>query len=527
MSAGVAAARAAAGAAAAAAAAAAAVDGGVSTAKTSREESHLVLFYKYTPLSEGDLSQLEALHEQLARDLGLHGRVLLASEGINGTLDGTEKGVSDYILALSKWKRKGESDATCVFADVDWKRSTSPREVGRNFPDFCVKRVSEIVSLGIRDLDVSGVSVCVRFGIVPSTHTVVLRPATSSLPPSLPPSLRRRRSKKSAAPRDISHSPRFPLFRNTTIDQGGVHLKPESWRKVALETPSDELVIVDCRNRYEYDIGRFRGAVDPGMKTTQQWKRFVDDAAENGRFKGKTVLMYCTGGIRCEKSSAYLLKRCGDGNGGGEDDEGVGASASASTGIKQVYQLSGGIHRFLERFPDGGGIWKGKNFVFDRRVAMAGEEEGEGEGEGEGEEGKGEGEKRQQPRQREDEPKRGGGREEDRLGRCCRCGDAWDRYRGANLCCVCRTLVLICRRCEAGWSPEARAELEQGGDDGSRNGMATFGTGGGCEAFSFFCREHERLARRGCTSRFCSSRSGATPCSLYTHAHQNESNHQS
>ena len=229
------------GTAAAAAAAAKGAKAKAAPAKPTTASSSLVLFYQYTSLSDDNICELEALNQKLAEDLSLHGRVLLAHEGINGTLGGTEDSLDSYIEHLSKWRRNGKE---AVFANVDWKRSTSERRVGRNFPDFCVKRVSEIVSLGIRDLDVAS---------------------------------------------------------------GGVHLKPEEWRRVALETPREELVIVDCRNRYEYDIGRFDGAVDPGMKTTQQWKRFVDQAAEEGRFAGKTVLMCASreGGDVQEKRTLF------------------------------------------------------------------------------------------------------------------------------------------------------------------------------------------------------------------------------
>eukprot|EP00854_Cymbomonas_tetramitiformis_P019440 gene19440-23243_t len=112
---------------------------------------------------------------------------------------------------------------------------------------------------------------------------------------------------------------------------------------------TDKLVVVDVRNQYEYDVGHFKGAVSPGMRHTAQWQQFVGNNLDSGcALRGKKVLLYCTGGIRCEKASAYLK----------------------ASGCEDVSQLSGGIHRYLEEFGEHG-LFQGKNFVFDKRMAAA------------------------------------------------------------------------------------------------------------------------------------------------------------
>lgn len=128
------------------------------------------------------------------------------------------------------------------------------------------------------------------------------------------------------------------------VDQGGIHLKPEQAHTLMEEKP-DDLVILDCRNSYETCIGTFKGAIRPKTRYFREFPQWVDDNI--ALFKNKQVLMDCTGGIRCERASAYLKQK----------------------GIaKQVYQIEGGIHRYVEKYPDG--FFRGKNYVFDRRIAV-------------------------------------------------------------------------------------------------------------------------------------------------------------
>ncbi len=119
------------------------------------------------------------------------------------------------------------------------------------------------------------------------------------------------------------------------------HLSPEQWNAMLVR---EDVVVVDTRNDYEVAIGRFRGAIDPGIR------RFSDfpAAAEAIVPKDKKVMIYCTGGIRCEKAIYALEER----------------------GYRDVYQLDGGILAYLEKFPDG--AFDGECFVFDHRVAVDG-----------------------------------------------------------------------------------------------------------------------------------------------------------
>ena len=107
-----------------------------------------------------------------------------------------------------------------------------------------------------------------------------------------------------------------------------------------------DTVVIDTRNDYEVAIGTFRGAVDPGTKA---FGEFPDWWQENrDRFQGKRIAMFCTGGIRCEKSTNYLLGQ----------------------GVNQVYHLKGGILKYLEDVPEDASLWQGQCFVFDDRVSV-------------------------------------------------------------------------------------------------------------------------------------------------------------
>lgn len=126
---------------------------------------------------------------------------------------------------------------------------------------------------------------------------------------------------------------------SVSLANGGKRLLPEELLSFYKE--GKDFVIVDARNWYESKIGKFKNAVTPPMKNFREWKKVADeDLAE---FKDKTVVTYCTGGIRCEKASAYLVEK----------------------GFKDVYQLEGGIHNYIKQFPDT--YWEGGMFVFDER----------------------------------------------------------------------------------------------------------------------------------------------------------------
>jgi UPF0176 protein len=125
--------------------------------------------------------------------------------------------------------------------------------------------------------------------------------------------------------------------------QVGVYVEPADWN--ALISDTDTLVI-DTRNAFEVAMGTFKGAIDPGIKSFGQFKDFAAHRLDPA--KHRKVAMFCTGGIRCEKASAYLLSR----------------------GFTQVYHLKGGILKYLENVPQGESRWRGECFVFDDRVAL-------------------------------------------------------------------------------------------------------------------------------------------------------------
>lgn len=129
-----------------------------------------------------------------------------------------------------------------------------------------------------------------------------------------------------------------------TARDGGMHLTPEEAHALMQENP-ENLVILDARNNYESRVGAFTNSLTPDIDTFRELPGYVDTNLE--KFKDKKVLMVCTGGIRCERASAYVKQK------------GV---------AQQVYQVLGGIHRYVEKFPNG--FFRGKNYVFDARVAV-------------------------------------------------------------------------------------------------------------------------------------------------------------
>lgn len=126
--------------------------------------------------------------------------------------------------------------------------------------------------------------------------------------------------------------------------QGGTHLKPEQVHQLLDQHP-DDLVVLDARNDYEWRIGKFEQAITPPISTFKEFPAYIDKHID--QFRDKQVLMYCTGGVRCERATAYLKQK----------------NVAA-----HVYQLEGGIHRYTEQYPNG--HFKGKNYVFDDRIAL-------------------------------------------------------------------------------------------------------------------------------------------------------------
>jgi len=202
---------------------------------------------------------------------GLTGTLLLAAEGINGTVAGTREGID----ALNAW-----FEADGRFVNLEYKESLMDPE-GVPFYRMKVKLKKEIVTLGV---------------------------------PGISPKM-----------------------------QVGRYVQPEDWNALITDP---ETVTIDTRNDYEYEVGTFKGAINPETKTFREFPEWVK--ANLDPAKHKRVAMFCTGGIRCEKSTSYLLDQ----------------------GFEEVYHLKGGVLNYFESVPDTESTWEGECFVFDNRVTV-------------------------------------------------------------------------------------------------------------------------------------------------------------
>ncbi len=121
-------------------------------------------------------------------------------------------------------------------------------------------------------------------------------------------------------------------------------VSPQAWRELIAQ---DDVVVIDNRNSFEHRLGRFKSAIDPKVPNFRDFPKYVEAHAPEWKAQGKRVAMYCTGGIRCEKSSAWMR------------DQGL-----------EVFQLEGGILNYFQSMPDAENDWEGECFVFDNRIAL-------------------------------------------------------------------------------------------------------------------------------------------------------------
>lgn len=235
----------------------------------SEVSNSVATFYRFFELTD-PVGWQQQLEDQ-ARELELRGTLLLAQEGINGTLVGTQDNLRTFVDALL---------ARPQLVDMPIKLSTAAGEHSV-FHRLKVRVKPEIVAMGLP----------------------AVRPA----------------------------------------DRTGTHVDPQRWHEL-LDDP--QVPVVDVRNTYETEIGRFGQASDP---QTESFREFPDYVAQNLDPKTQPrVAMYCTGGIRCEKASAYLLEQ----------------------GFSEVYQLDGGILNYLAEVEPEANRWEGECFVFDQRVSV-------------------------------------------------------------------------------------------------------------------------------------------------------------
>lgn len=248
----------------------------------------IALYYKYARIE--DPEALKTAQKALLTRLGAKGRIIVAHEGINGTFEAKPEAVAEYIEIMKNLTPEGNKAGEKPFADIHWKLSDGTED-GTAFPKLSVKVRKEIVSLHLID--------------------------------------------GSSTPEEIAAADIDP---NKIT---GVHLKPEDLRKWYED--GKEFYIVDMRNDYELKSGKFEGTIFPGMENFRDLREKVNEIKN---LKDKTVLTVCTGGVRCEKASGYLMRE----------------------GFEDVYQLDGGIVSYMAQFPNKD--FKGSLYVFDKRLTM-------------------------------------------------------------------------------------------------------------------------------------------------------------
>ncbi|XVE86026.1 hypothetical protein DITRI_Ditri18aG0003200 [Diplodiscus trichospermus] len=277
----------------------------------------IVSFYKFADFP--DHTDLRKPLKQLCQDLHLSGGIILAPEGINGSICGTRESVErvlEFIQTDDRLKglRQIESPVSPEQEAIHHGHSSSsPLAAGEDAPfrwdHVRVKLRKEIVTLGMPDV--------------------------------------------------------------SPIEKVGKYVSPNDWNALIIDP---DTVVIDVRNNYETRIGRFKGAVDPCTTAFCEFPCWVEDqfqpdGADAGHAKvekkglneninknaeipkqkmPKQVAMYCTGGIRCEKASSFLL----------------------SKGFEEVYHLKGGILKYLEEVPKTESLWEGKCFVFEKCVSV-------------------------------------------------------------------------------------------------------------------------------------------------------------
>jgi UPF0176 protein len=223
--------------------------------------------YKFVQLP--DFTEMRVPLHQYCVEQGIKGTLLLAQEGLNGTIAGSQAAIDSVLTYLRSDQR---------FADLEAKQSLV---VNMPFLRMKVKLKKEIVSMGVPETD----------------------------PAQL-------------------NGQRFDAK-----DLNALISDPE-------------VLLVDTRNQYEYGIGSFKHAISPETETFREFPAYVDQHLTP--HKHKKIAMFCTGGIRCEKSTNYLLKQ----------------------GFENVFHLNGGILKYLEEVPENESLWEGECFVFDGRVSV-------------------------------------------------------------------------------------------------------------------------------------------------------------
>ena len=235
--------------------------------KLNHNQTVVCALYHFTSLP--DFASKQAPLQQLMNTHELKGTLLLAREGLNGTIAGSTAGINELI----RWLRLDDR-----FSNLKWKFSFDDEAP---FYRAKVKLKKEIVTMGVEDID--------------------------------------------------------------PLQSVGTYVKPSDWDALISDP---EVTVIDTRNEYEIKVGSFKHAINPHTKSFREFPNYVKENLDPK--KNKKVAMYCTGGIRCEKSTAYLKQQ----------------------GFEDVYHLEGGILKYLEEVPEDQSLWQGECFVFDNRVTV-------------------------------------------------------------------------------------------------------------------------------------------------------------
>lgn len=235
----------------------------------STDASNFVIAAMYKFVRLPDYHELREPLLDFCNEQGIKGTLLLAKEGINGTVAGSREAIDNLLTYLKRDER---------FLGIEHKESYDETQP---FYRMKVKLKKEIVTMGVEDID--------------PNHIV------------------------------------------------GTYVEPQDWNALISDP---DVILIDTRNYYEYNIGTFEGAINPETTTFREFPQYIAEHLDKN--KHKKVAMFCTGGIRCEKSTAYVKQQ----------------------GFEEVYHLKGGILKYLEDVPQDQSKWQGECFVFDNRVAV-------------------------------------------------------------------------------------------------------------------------------------------------------------
>jgi UPF0176 protein len=224
-------------------------------------------FYKFVKLP--DFADKQAPLLEFCGEQAIKGTILLAAEGINGTIAGSRQGIDSILSFLRSDPR---------LADLEHKESYAKCPP---FERMKVRLKREIVTLGMPEVDPN--------------------------------------------------------------KQVGTYVTAKEWNELLCDP---DVLVIDTRNSYEVNIGTFKGAINPQTHSFREFPQYVRDRLDPNQHK--KVAMFCTGGIRCEKASSFLLQQ----------------------GFQEVYHLKGGILKYLEEVPPEESFWEGECFVFDERIAV-------------------------------------------------------------------------------------------------------------------------------------------------------------